>query len=565
MAVLSSHNLDLLPRSLETALAAHGLKAELYLSPFGQYQQEVLRGDSPLYTFRPTHTLLLLDYQDVFGDVLRSPFGIDPGARADRQLAELTELLERLHETLPSSVIIGTLAAPPRNALRFLEYNSEHSLRGLADAFNAGLRQLARQRQRTFVLDCEGLAAWVGHRDWYDERLWYLARMRWSHTALQALAAESAALVHATVRAPKKCLILDLDDTLWGGAVGEGSGAVLLGMDGVGLAYRELQEELLNLHQRGILLAIASKNNWDDAIDVIDNHPAMVLRRRHFAALRINWQDKATNLREIAAELQLGLDAFVLLDDDPAEREWVRSQLPEVETPAPPRDPALLRRFLLEIDAFATLSLTEEDQARGALYEQRARVEDLRRTAPSLDDFYASLEMRATIALASERTRTRIAQLTQRTNQFNLTTRRYSDEQIADVMRGGAHRVYALSLADRFGDHGLVGVGILKRESDASWRIDTLLLSCRVMGRTVETAFLAHLVEEARRHGARRLVGEYLPTKKNAPVKDLFAAHGFAPQDESGQRWAFDLVRDRLDAPSYIGIVVQREGEVSLA
>ena len=284
----------------------------------------------------------------------------------------------------------------------------------------------------------------------------------------------------------------------------------------------------------------------------------MVLKREHFAALRVNWEDKASNLRQIAEELNLGLESFVFVDDDEVECAWVRDQLPEVQVLKMPVEPAEAVRMLRESDVFATLTLTSEDFTRGERYCEAQQRREQQHAANSLEAFYASLEMRAVIQPVTSATLARVVQLTQKTNQFNLTTRRYSESEVRAFARNAASDVYTLTLSDRYGDNGLVGVAIMKWEGENA-RIETLLLSCRVMGRTVETVFLAYLAETALSHGALYLVGEFLPTQKNMPVRDLYKRHAFMPLDNDGRRWRFDLQTARLSAPDYIALELPKE------
>lgn len=563
VAILASANLDLLPPHLNEALNSLGLSAEVHVSPFGQYRQEVLHEDSSLWSFGPTHIFLALDFEDLFSKLVRSPFH----SREEQRLAvveaaasEMEQLVGQLQDRLrTATIVLQSVVSPSRNALRLLEGNSPYSLRTVAKTFNEALGALAAQRKRVYLVDYEALVSWHGEREWFDERMWYIARMRLSRTAIRALAHEYAVLLRATVAVPRKCLILDLDGTLWGGVAGEEGTGIVLGHDGAGSAYREFQEELLNLRERGVLLAVNSKNNWDDAMEVIDQHPAMVLRREHFSALRINWEDKAKNIREIAEELQLGLDSMVFMDNNRIECEWVASQLPELQVVALPDDPALYRSTLLGLDAFAILNITDEDRERGRLYQQRALTEAIRRTAPTLEDFYAELDMTARFSNAGPLTMMRIAQLVAKTNQFNLTTRRYDEAEVAAMAADDSCRVYAMTVSDRSGDQGLVGVAILKRRS-ADWWIDLLLMSCRVMGRTLESAFLAFLADRAREFSGHYLVGEYLPTSKNAPVRDLYAVHGFEPIDGDGQLWRMDLAKGWPRTPAYIRVIFHPVG-----
>jgi len=270
--------------------------------------------------------------------------------------------------------------------------------------------------------------------------------------------------------------------------------------------------------------------------------------------MRINWQDKASNLREIAAELNIGIDAIAFLDDNPAERTWVRQEAPEVTVIELPADPMEYERALRDAPVFERLTLAAEDRERGRYYSEQAQREDLKRKASSLEDFYRSLEMRAQIARVTPQTLARVAQLTQKTNQFNLTTRRYTEQQISEIAADPAARVYSLAAQDRFGDNGIVGVAIARLEDDAL-EIDTFLLSCRVIGRTIETALLGALAEHGRRLGAAKLAGEFIPTLKNAPAADFYANHGFR---QTASSWELDLAETIAPTP-WIGITFSDE------
>jgi FkbH-like protein len=290
---------------------------------------------------------------------------------------------------------------------------------------------------------------------------------------------------------------------------------------------------------------------------VIEDHSEMLLRPHHFAALKINWNDKAQNLREIAAELNVGLDALAFLDDSPPERALIRSELPEVTIIELPDDPMSYAQTLRDCPAFERLTLSEEDRNRGSYYaEQRQRTES-RQSATSLEDFYRSLDQEVEIAPVNSRTLARVAQLTQKTNQFNLTTRRYSEQQVAEMAADSTCRVYSARVTDRFGDHGLVGVVII-READGDWEIDNLLLSCRVIGRAVEKAILAFIADEARAFGVKQLRGWFLPTKKNVPAKDFYSSHQFQMlgEKEDGALWAANLSNLKVTCPEWIKLNV---------
>lgn len=562
IALLSSFNADLLPPWLARCLQESQIKASFYLSGFDQYRQEILDPDSSFYQSAPDVVILLLDCQDMFADLLQLPFDSPPEnreARIKEELNRLRQFSEFIHKRLPGTTLfLNTFAAPPTGSLGLLEYNSPYAVRGAMAEFNAGLAKLVRHIPQTYIVDCEALAVEIGWREWFDERLWLLGRMRLGRTALELLAKRYSSAIRAASRPPKKVLALDADNTLWGGSIGtDGLEGIQLGYEGIGLAYQQFQLEVLNLYKRGVLLALVSKNNRSDIEEAL-NHPAMLLKREHFAALTVNWQDKAGNLRQIAEQLNLGLDSFAFVDDSPFECAWVKDQLPDVQVLQLPEDPIGFVQALRESDAFATLNITGEDLARGQIYREDLQRKELQQSVSTLEDFYASLEIRVVIRPLTLGTLTRVAQLTQKTNQFNLTTRRYSIDDISRLAEQVNCEIYTLAQSDRFGDNGLVGVAILCREEKA-FRIDTFLLSCRVMGRTVETAFLAFLARQARKHDAHYLVGEYLPTAKNQPVQDLYRQHGFSKLDVDGHLWRFDLQAAHLGAPDYIMLDLPKE------
>jgi len=565
VALLSSCTIEVLERPLAAALRERGFEPSFWISGFGQYRQDALDPASGLYQHDPNVVLLYLDAEDLFRQLLQNPFAnVGDARRAEgRRVADdIASLVDAIRSRLPkATVVVNTTALPPLNAVTGLEFNSEFGVQDAVAEYNAGLVAFAAARNDVIVLDAAGLAASVGFSRWRDSRMWYLARLRLSKPALEALASGYASTIAARLGKTKKCVAVDLDNTLWGGIVGEdGFDGIKLGEDGLGLAFAEFQEELLNLYRKGILLAICSKNNPDDALQVIRNHPGMRLREEHFAALRINWEDKASNLRALAEELNIGLDAFVFVDDNPVERSWVKQSAPEVVVPEWPTDPVDYKSALLQLSAryFPKLGITAEDRKRGEVYQAQAARRKLESSGATIEEFYHALEMRVRVGRADSFTIPRIAQLTQKTNQFNLTTRRYTEAEIRAASEDERTEVFWLDLNDRFGPSGLVGVLILKQDAPGEWNIDTFLLSCRVMGRTVENAFLAAAAREA---GATCLVGEYAPTAKNSPVKDLYARLGFAHVRDVGERRVWRLAdAAKLEIPPWFQVERDRNG-----
>jgi FkbH-like protein len=414
-----------------------------------------------------------------------------------------------------------------------------------------------------YVLDYDALVARNGRLRWRDERKWLIARLPIAADQMIHLAREWMRFLVPLTGKTAKALVVDLDNTLWGGVIGEdGMNGIKLSAEYPGAAYQALQRAILDLTPKGILLAICSKNNPEDAIDVLENHPGMLLRPKHFAATRISWNDKSQGLREIAAELNIGIDSLAFLDDNPFEREQVRGAVPEVMVIDLPEDPLQYAAVIRNHPGFERLTLSGEDQQRTTFYTEQRERSQAEQKFQSKEDFYRFLEQEAEIASVTPATLARISQLTQKTNQFNVTTRRYGEPEISAMAENPSCQVLSIRVRDRFGDHGLVGVSITRDEGETC-EIDSFLLSCRVIGRTVETALLAHLADQAAARGCKRLVGWFLPTKKNAPAREFYKQHGFevATENGDGALWSLDLTRQRIASPEWVKVVTVNGGK----
>ncbi len=449
-------------------------------------------------------------------------------------------------------------APPPRPALGIMDAQGGRGEADMVVDLNRRLRDRLAAAGGAYYVDMAGCVARVGATAFYDRRYWHMGKAPYSRLGLREIAAELMRFLQALRGRTRKCLVLDCDNTLWGGVIGEdGLEGIRLGADHPGSCFREFQQEILNLHHRGVLLALCSKNEADEVWQVFDRHPGMLLTREHITAHRINWQDKPANLRAIARELNIGVDALVLADDSDFEIELVRRELPEVAVlPLPVATPYLHRDRLAGCGLFDSLGLTAEDRSRATSYRAEAQRSALRETTTDLAGYCASLEMVLELRRADAAALPRLAQLTQKTNQFNLTTRRYGEADIAALATHGD--VLAVHLADRFGSAGLVGQCILRYDGGDAV-IDTLLLSCRVLGRGVEDALIAHVARLARVRGASRLIGEYVATAKNAQVAEFFPKRGFVPVGAGEGRavFALDLGAEPLPvAPAFFKAVV---------
>ena len=356
----------------------------------------------------------------------------------------------------------------------------------------------------------------------------------------------------------KKCLVLDLDNTLWGGVLGEeGIEGIKIGGDYPGKAFLYWQEALLELSKSGVILTVCSKNNEQDVLDAWEKNPFMVLKKKHFAAYRINWTDKATNIKELAQELNIGLDSFVFVDDNPTERELIRQMLPMVEVPEFPAQPYELMPFFKQLveDYFKVFSVTDEDKKKTEQYKQNAARAQAQNAFSDFDSFLESLDIQITIEAANEFNIQRIAQMTQKTNQFNLTTHRYTDADVRGFVDAG-WKVWCISVADKFGDNGITGAIMITPEGD----IDTFLLSCRILGKGIEIAFVKSIISLLARDGFDKLTASYLPTAKNAQVNNFWEKVGFSctKENKDGSRYYSLTVKDAdVEIKEYYHITVK--------
>ncbi|MHC1791946.1 HAD-IIIC family phosphatase [Solidesulfovibrio sp.] len=430
-------------------------------------------------------------------------------------------------------------------------------------ALNAAIQEEVRNVHNAYFVDLGLCLARVGAKNFLDNRYWHMNRAPYTLNAYQEIAHEAGKYLRPRFGKAKKCLVLDCDNTLWGGIIGEdGLAGIKLGESSPGSAYMEFQQQILDLHHRGVILAICSKNNEGDVWEVFDNHPSSVIRRRHIAAWRVNWRDKPTNIRELALELNIGLDSMVFIDDSDFEVNLVRQELPEVEVLHFPKEQAFHARDKLACcGLFDTLTVSAEDRKRGMMYGAEAERKQLLSSATDIKSYLKSLEMRILLCPADSFSIPRVAQQTQKTNQFNLTTKRYSEADIASFASDPNAEVLCIKLSDKFGDSGLVGSCILKFESDTAY-IDTFLLSCRALGRGVEDVFLRHIARRARKRGASVVFGDYIPTRKNAQVQHFYKRHGFSPVSCCAQgdvhRFAFALDQPIEDDPDCYSEIITR-------
>lgn len=559
LAVLCSFNLDLIKGPLTAEIERRGIACELYFSGYGQWESDALDPNSGLHRFHPTVVIVFAEMADLVPPLSpqKQEFAVADSERlAASDWRRVEQVVARLLEATECDVLVHSLVPRPVTSLGPLEGNDGLSYAAIAEQFNRMLRERGAGEPRLVLFDYADLVVEHGWHAWHDERLWYLGRMRLAREALGHLAVRYARYLAAMYTPRRKCLMLDLDNTLWGGIIGEdGMEGIALGHEGVGLAFREFQMAALALSGRGVILAICSKNNPGDALEVLEKHPDMVLRPDDFAAMEIGWDPKPAAIRRLAERLNIGVNSLVFWDDNPRERAAVQDALPEVFVPDVPEEVAEYASALLDLECFDRVSLTDEDRRRGEMYrQQRLRDESQAEVASDdLDGYYHSLKIRATLRRPDDVVLRRIAQLTERTNQFNFTTRRYDESDIRRMQQDPDWRVYGLAASDRFGDLGLIGAALVETKN-ASWEIDTLLLSCRALGRGIEQALLGILNAQAHAAGAR-LCGDFITTEKNAPARQFLDRTSITLEPtEDASTFRFEVGAGDVAVPAWVQV-----------
>jgi len=560
LGLVSNSTADFLKPFLEASALRYGISLEISASSFGQTMLEAMDPASFTNTMKPDAILMAIDYRGL-------PFRSSDNSRWplwDHQaaLTELSAIRDGFRKHGGTTCLVQTLPAPPELLLGSLDVGSPGTLRASIARFNSLLVADVTERGDVLV-DVEWLAQCIGLENWYDDRYWYLARLPFAQKVLPIYADFVVRLVAAIRGKSRKCLVLDLDNTIWGGVIGDDGieGIALNQGDPRGEAFRAVQTAAADLRRRGIVLAVCSKNEESAARQAFRSHPGMVLKEDDIAVFMVNWDDKATNIERIAQQLELGLDSIVLLDDNPVERAQVREALPEVAVLELGDDPSLYGRLLFASGYFESVGFTVDDLARAEQYKGNADRSRLQKTTRNLDEFLRSLEMRIDFAPFTAITRKRVTQLINKTNQFNVTTPRYTENQVVAFEESCDHYTLQVSVRDRFGDNGIVGV-VICTIRPTEWEIDTMLMSCRVLNRKVEEAICNRIVQDAKRAGAKNVFGRFVPTARNGIVSNLFQRLGFEPHADvlDAGRWILHVDRfTPFDVPFLEHVAVAAE------
>jgi len=519
---------DFLAAALTATGLRFGLDVEVQIAPFNQMAQ-VCAGIAPAFEgFDPDIILLAPDQRGLPGDSAAA-------------LDEIDRMRAGIRQQWNVPVIYQGLAQFPQSLFGNHDVFLPGTDRQFCNAVNAGLASRVADTDDLF-LDTATIAANTGLAIWHDPVMYGHAKLPFSQDVVPLYADNLCRLLAAFRGKSRRCLVLDLDNTLWGGVIGDdGLGGIQLGQgDAAGEAFIDIQKAALALRDRGIVLAVCSKN--DDAVARLPfrDHPDMLLREEHIAVFQANWDDKASNIKAIADALNLGLESLVFFDDNPMERDIVRSHLPQVAVPELPEEPALFVRCLLNAGYFEALFLSDADKLRVADYQANARRVEIKEQAADLDSYLQTLNMSADLRAFDEAGMQRITQLINKSNQFNLTTRRYSEPEVRGFADSDEYSTWQVRLSDAFGDNGMISV-VICRKLGAVWEVDTWLMSCRVLGRRVEELVLSCLVDAAAAAGAETLRGVYIPTDRNGLVKDHYRKLGFSPVSEAEDESVWEL------------------------
>jgi len=554
-AILCSFTINGLAECLQVKSHTKKINCQTYVGQYNQYNQEILDKNSQLYKFSPDLTFLLIDVRSMLGELFHAPYSLSTLEKEkfiENKFNELKNLIIFFTNQTKSKIIITNLNVPSYSPYGIFETKSEDGFHKSIAKFNQNLIDEFVNNNSVYIFDFNSFVNFYGEQNIFDIKQFLSGDIKISLNYIPKLADQLMGYFYATLGLSKRCIVLDLDNTLWGGIIGEdGFDGIKLGDNAQGNSYVEFQKTLLALHQRGILLAINSKNNLDDAMEVITKHPNMILKKEHFASMKINWNNKVSNMIDISKELNFGLDYLVFFDDDPINRELMKSSLPEVLTIELPKDSSEYSTILKNMKEFDVLKITKEDSHRGQMYFEQKQRHELENTIINLDEFLKQLKLKVKIKSVDKFSIPRISQLTLKTNQFNLTTKRYQEEDIKNLVENNKMEIIYAQVEDRFGDNGITSMYILDKTNPKEWYLDTFLLSCRIMGRQIEKCLMQHIISKAKINNVKKIKADYLPTKKNKPIEAFLPDCGFIQENDS---WVFN-VNEEFKYPDFIEVI----------
>jgi len=491
-----------------------------YPEGYNTWVQDLLQSDSNLYKFNPHAIFILVDGYEIFKNVENVSIN-----NIMDQYISYVENSVKCHSNI--TYFISNIDIPLKKLQAIKSYRIEKEIEFL---WYKKLYDLSEKYSNLYIFDIKKIIEEMGRDVFYSNKVWYLSGSKYSVRAEKHIIKLINQHINALLGKRKKCLVLDLDNTLWGGVVGEdGINGISLSDNKEGARYKDFQKRIKEIKDTGIILSIVSKNNYDDALEVMRSHSDMVLKENDFVGMKINWNVKPQNIEELSEELNIGKESFVFIDDNPVERNMVANEIPEVSVPEFPADTCELERYVVDIynEHFLILDVTNEDKKKTEMYVQNFKRSQEQKQYSTIDEYLKSLETEIHIRKARTEDIHRVAQLSQKTNQFNLTTKRYTELDIHNMINSDKYLVYVASVKDKFGDNGQCVVVIVEKKDYVTVNIDTFIMSCRVMGRFIEDSIISYIERDVRDKGFDEVRAYYYPTKKNIPVKDLFDRLGY--------------------------------------
>lgn len=543
IAVLGSCSIQHLVMALKVFLLKYGIQADIYQGEYDGIEMDVLSDDSDLYKFDPHIIILMTNYKDI---------KIVPGLFADKDEIELhlkreedhyRNLWDHINERCKCHILQTNFVIPTLRVLGSLEYKYIFSKTNYIQ--NVNQRLLDAKPNNLDFIDMDFIASYVGKNKWFDYAAYFMSKQAFSLEVIGYVADIIAKMIAAHKGYVRKCLVLDLDNTLWGGIVGDlgFEGINLDPNDPIGEAYLSFQQYVLDLKNRGVILAVCSKNDLDIAKGPFLKNKKMILSLDDISCFIANWEDKASNLRQIAGELNIGVDSLVFFDDNPVEREIVKRFLPEVWVVNVPEDPAYYASALAFENPFEWSYITKEDISRSQSYIHKRQMTLSSLSYNDYNEYLQDLDMQATVKNMDTADFTRFLQLINKTNQFNLRTRRYNEAQIEQFRTDNNYRLISISLSDKFSEYGIISCIILKKIRNICF-IDTWVMSCRVLKRGIENLAMENIIMSASEMGCDKVVGEYIGTAKNGMVKNIYTEYGFKPLNKTDEIYKTDPESD---------------------
>ena len=545
IAILSSYTAKNIENPLRELLIKNKFKPEIRFGGYNQFVQEMIDNKSWLYSFNPDIILIALSYNTFLKELefLITEKNFDCLKYINEKFSLIKDSI--FNCKLRSSIILTKIDTPNYSPLGLLDLKEEFGINSILKKLNEKIIDISKEDSRVQILDFEKICSYLGKKNFFDEKMNYLGKIILKKESAEEFSKEIVKIINALYGNSKKCIVVDLDNTIWGGIVGEdGPYKIEIGDETPkGAIYSDVQKILLNFKKNGILLAISSKNNIQDVEEAFEKNNKMILKLSDFIVKKINWNPKSISIKEIANELNIGIDSIVFIDDNPAERMEVEKNLPEVSVINLPKDISLYPLTLKEIELFPKLAITEEDKKRHQIYEEEQKRSELKESV-SLEDYLNELKIKISVKENDLNSLSRITQLINKTNQFNLRTQRYTEEQVRDMILSKNFKVFSLEVKDKFGELGLTGVIIIK-EDEKEYFIDSFLLSCRILSRKIENKFFNEAIKKLTNKN-KKLNAEFIKSMKNEQVKNFYESLGFNIDFENLEIKKYSIKLDEL-------------------